>query len=121
MITWGGLFPRNFTDDLKKYMSKDSIHEYWYNKSGANSDTGIEMQKVLVRMLLAPQYRRRFDGIDITDKPKSQFNKYFNNAQGKKDYQAVIMHIFNCAKSGNYDSSNFPFLSRSQKKIRKFI
>ena len=121
MITWGGLFPRNFTDDLKKYMSKDSIHEYWYNKSGANSDTGIEMQKVLVRMLLAPQYRRRFDGIDITDKPKSQFNKYFNNAQGKKDYQAVIMHIFKCAKSGNYDSSNFPFYHDLKKKLENLF
>lgn len=112
MITLGGLFPRSFTDNLKKYMKQDELDELGKE---FNSDTGIEMQKVLVRKLLAPKYRRRFDGIDITNKPKSQFNKYFNNAQGKKDYQAVIMHIFNCAKSGNYISSDFLFIMISKK------
>lgn len=114
MITLGGLFPRSFTDNLKKYMNQDELYKL---SKEFNSDTGIEMQKILVRKLLAPEYRRRFDGIDITDKPKSQFNKYFNNAQGKKDYQAVIMHIFNCAKSGNYTSSDFPFYHDLKKKL----
>ena len=114
MITLGGLFPRSFTDNLKKYMKQDELDELGKE---FNSDTGIEMQKVLVRKLLAPKYRRRFDGIDITDKPKSQFNKYFNNAQGKKDYQAVIMHIFNCAKSGNYTFSDFPFYHDLKNKL----
>ena len=114
MITLGGLFPRSFTDNLKKYMKQDELYKL---SKEFNSDTGIEMQKILVRKLLAPEYRRRFDGIDITDKPKSQFNKYFNNAQGKKDYQAVIMHIFNCAKSGNYTSSDFPFYHDLKKKL----
>lgn len=114
MITLGGLFPRSFTDNLKKYMKQDELDELGKE---FNSDTGIEMQKVLVRKLLAPKYRRRFDGIDITNKPKSQFNKYFNNAQGKKDYQAVIMHIFNCAKSGNYTSSDFPFYHDLKKEL----
>lgn len=114
MITLGGLFPRSFTDNLKKYMKQDELDELGKE---FNSDTGIEMQKVLVRKLLAPKYRRRFDGIDITNKPKSQFNKYFNNAQGKKDYQAVIMHIFNCAKSGNYTFSDFPFYHDLKNKL----
>ena len=114
MITLGGLFPRSFTDNLKKYMNQDELYKL---SKEFNFDTGIEMQKILVRKLLAPEYRRRFDGIDITDKPKSQFNKYFNNAQGKKDYQAVIMHIFNCAKSGNYTSSDFPFYHDLKKKL----
>ena len=106
MITWGVLFPTNFTDKLKICMDNYSIHMYLGSESaeGFDSDEGEEMQKVLVRMLLDKEYRLRTkDGVDITDKKKSQFNKFFNNAQGKKDYNAVITHIFNCAKSGNYD------------------
>ena len=105
MITWGVLFPRSFSDELKKCMDNYSIHMYLgvESEEGFDSDEGEEMQKVLVRMLLDKEYRLRADGIDITDKTKSQFNKYYNNAQGKKDYKAVTGHIFNCAKSGNYN------------------
>ena len=85
---------------------------------GFNSDEGEEMQKVLVRMLLDKEYRLRvIDGVDITDKKKSQFNKYFNNAQGKKDYKTVIGHIFNYAKSGNYNYYSFPFIQSLKKKL----
>lgn len=120
MITWGILFPTNFSDKLKKYMDNDSIHMYLGSESdeGFDSDEGEEMQKVLVRMLLDKEYRLRVkDGTDITDKKKSQFNKYFNNAQGKKDYNAVITHIFNCAKSGNYNYYSFPFTHDLKKKL----
>ncbi len=120
MITWGVLFPTNFSDKLKKYMDNYSIHIYLGSESaeGFDSDEGEEMQKVLVRMLLDKEYRLRVkDGADITDKKKSQFNKYFNNAQGKKDYNAVITHIFNCAKSGNYNYYSFPFTQDLKKKL----
>ncbi|MGN8963490.1 hypothetical protein [Bariatricus sp. HCP28S3_D3] len=119
MITWGVLFPRKFSDDLKKYMDNYSIHMYLGGESaeGFDSDEGEEMQKVLVRMLLDKEYRLRSDGIDITDKRKSQFNKYFNIAQGKKDYKAVIEHIFNCAKSGNFSYYSFPFTQNLKKKL----
>ena len=50
MITLGGLFPRSFTDNLKKYMKQDELDELGKE---FNSDTGIEMQKVLVRKLLS--------------------------------------------------------------------
>lgn len=118
-ITWGVLFPRKFSDDLKKYMDRDSIDRYLGSGSdeGFDSDVGEEMQKVLVRMLLKKNYRLRSDGIDITDKTKSQFNKYFNTAQGKKDYNAVIKHIFNHAKSGNYNYSSFPFTQNLKSKL----
>ena len=120
MITWGVLFPANFTDKLKKCMDNYSIHMYLGAESaeGFDSDEGEEMQKVLVRMLLDKEYRLRVkDGVDITDKKKSQFNKYFNNAQGKKDYNAVITHIFNSAKSGNYNYYSFPFTQSLKKKL----
>ena len=82
IITWGVLFPRNFSDELKKYMDNYSIHKYLGAESaeGFDSDEGEEMQKVLVRMLLDKEYRLRVkDGVDITNKKRSQFNKYFNN------------------------------------------
>ena len=80
IITWGVLFPRNFSDELKKYMDNYSIHMYLGGESaeGFDSDEGEEMQKVLVRMLLDKEYRLRSDGVDITDKTKGHFNKYFN-------------------------------------------
>lgn len=119
MITWGILFPRQFTEDLRKYMNRDSIDRYLGSGAdeGFDCDKGEEMQKVLVRMLLEKKYRLRSDGIDITNKTKSQFNKYFNTAQGKKDYDAVIKHIFNCAKSGNYNYSSFPFTQNLKGKL----
>lgn len=120
MITWGVLFPTNFTDTLRKCMDSDFVHRYLGGESaeGFDSDEGEEMQKVLVRMLLDKEYRLRVqDGVDITDKKKSQFNKYFNNAQGKKDYNTVITHIFNCAKSGNYDYHSLPFIESLKKKL----
>lgn len=120
MITLGVLFPTNFTDKLKICMDNYSIHMYLGSESaeGFDSDEGEEMQKVLVRMLLDKEYRLRTkDGVDITDKKKSQFNKFFNNAQGKKDYNAVITHIFNCAKSGNYDYYSFPFTQELKQKL----
>lgn len=112
MITWGVLFPTNFSNKLRKCMDNYSVHMYLGSDSdeGFDSDEGEEMQKVLVRMLLDKEYRLRVkDGVDITNKKRSQFNKYFNNAQGKKDNEAVITHIFNCAKSGNYNYYSFPF------------
>ena len=119
IITWGVLFPRNFSDELKKYMDNYSIHMYLGGESaeGFDSDEGEEMQKVLVRMLLDKEYRLRSDGVDITDKTKGHFNKYFNNAQGKKDYKAVIGHIFNCAKSGNFSYYSFPFTQNLKKRL----
>ena len=123
MITWGFLFPRKFSDDLKRYMDRDSIHQYLGGESaeGFSSDTGEEMQKVLVRMLLDRSYRLRPDGTDITDKTKSQFNKYFHNAQGKKDYASVTDHIFHCAKSGNYSYHSFPFTQNIRKKLELLL
>lgn len=119
MITWGVLFPAKFSDNLRNCMDKDSIHMYLGGEAaeGFDSDEGEEMQKVLVRMILDKEYRLRSDGVDITDKKKSQFNKYFNNAQGKRDYKAVIQHIFNCAKSGNYNYYSFPFTQDLKQKL----
>lgn len=119
MITWGVLFPAKFSDNLRNCMDKDYIHIYFGGESaeGFDSDEGEEMQKVLVRMILDKEYRLRSDGVDITDKKKSQFNKYFNNAQGKRDYKAVIQHIFNCAKSGNYNYYSFPFTQDLKQKL----
>ena len=120
MITWGVLFPTNFTDTLRKCMDSDSVHRYLGGESaeGFDSDEGEEMQKVLVRMLLDKEYRLRTqNGADITDKKKSQFNKYFNYAQGKRDYEAVITHIFKCAKSGNYNYYSFPFTQVLKEKL----
>jgi hypothetical protein len=119
MITWGVLFPAKFSDNLRNCMDKNDIHMYLGEESaeGFDSDEGEEMQKVLVRMILDKEYRLRSDGVDITDKKKSQFNKYFNNAQGKRDYKAVIQHIFNCAKSGNYNYYSFPFTQDLKQKL----
>lgn len=84
MITLGGLFPRSFTDNLKKYMKQDELDELGKE---FNSDTGIEMQKVLVRKLWLPNIAEDLMVLILLTNQKSQFNKYFNNAQGKKDYQ----------------------------------
>lgn len=117
-ITWGALFPTQFCNRLKKE-HRELLSKYLGVESGEGSerDTGEEMQKVIVRMLLKKEYRIREDGKDITDKGKSQFSKYYQLAQGDTDYDIVTTHLLEEFQYGHYHFSSSPFLSELKRRL----
>ena len=66
-VTWAVLFPENsFRTPLKKILKK-KCPEIFEVRYPADKGEGINMPKVIVRMLIPEKYRKMPDGSDITD------------------------------------------------------
>lgn len=115
-ITWGILFPSSFCDELKKHLDPQRLSDYL--KEG---ETRVEMQKVLIRMLLSEDYRTTQDGSDITSMGFSQFNKYYNKAEGLKKYNYMTARIFHQAKAGKYDFHSSPFIQQLKEHLQELF
>ena len=89
-----------------------------YLKEG---ETRVEMQKVLIRMLLSEDYRTTQDGSDITSMGFSQFNKYYNKAEGLKKYNYMTARIFHQAKAGKYDFHSSPFIQQLKEHFQELF
>lgn len=122
-VTWAVLFPKkSFLSPLKDAL-KQNFPEIFSVRYPADKGEGINMTKVIVRMLIPEKYRKMTDGSDITDMDKARYSCYYryNNSPGKKRYNAVKQNILNSAKAGNWDFESFDFIRELKENVEKIF